>query len=589
MSSPKPHLPEATPDEKRTAAAPEERPPVAVVEGSAPAIKRAGVAVAGAPQGFVSRLRSAAARIRAPRAAFAFGIATAVAALATTFLARPPKRTNPASPTGASLEGLVPCTSSGGVDRSDRLVFGRLDGKLLSEVLRAHDLRPDDVYRLRQALERIPGFHSPSSGRFVASLDGASGALDAFQLVVTPAEVYRASSDSQGSLVGERSQSEPERRTCFGSMRVGSSFAESLRAAPFHREIAAPLEAALGDQFAKERAEIGTTVRLIAREVLAMGAFAGYDDIEAVEIVPGGDGSRARRAYRFAGERGSGYFDAQGNHVSQADTALNEADRPAFQRWVTLLNERLDGIAWPPAAPAAADPEPRSEDAEPSVPRKDAPPRADPSRTVARAALESCSTRIVEGLSRQIIAEARCLSPDAFVRVKARKNLKVNTNVFLYLEAPARDHLLAVLDAHPRKVMTVNSALRTLPQQVLLAKWGETRRCGVRLAASPRESNHESGLALDVQEAAAWRTVLEQGGFRWMGREDPVHFDYEGPHAVDHRGLDVRAFQRLWNRNHADDVLPESGQFDSATAARVAKSPAAGFPEGPTCAPIKGL
>ena len=233
-----------------------------------------------------------------------------------------------------------------------------------------------------------------------------------------------------------------------------------------------------------------------------------------------------------------------------------------------------------PAPPAA---EPSSEDAEPEVPKDTTRPRSSRPQTVARAALESCSTRSVEGLSRQIIAEARCLSPDAFVRVPGRKNLKVRSNVFLYLEAPARDHLLAALDANTRKVMTVNSALRTLPQQVLLAKWGETRRCGVRLAASPGDSNHESGLALDVQEAAAWRKELVKSGFRWMGRGDPVHFDYAGPRAIDHRGLDVRAFQRLWNRDHKDDPLPENGQFDAATAVRIAKSPAAGFPGGSSC------
>jgi hypothetical protein len=512
--------------------------------------------------------------------------AAAVIAIVIALASHSPERRTAISEPSPSNETLVACKSSGGVDRSGRLVFGRLGGRLLSEVLRAHALRPDDVYRVRQALERVPGFHAPSSGRFVAALDEASGALQAFHLVVSSAEVYRAIADSRGTLVAERIDGVPDHQSCFGSMRVSSTFADNLESAPFHHEIAAPLEEALGDRFVEERAESGTAVRLVAREERVMGAFAGYDDIEAVEIAPRGDVSRARRVYWFDGGR-RGYFDAEGNSVSRPAVPLSAEDRPAFQRRVTQLNERLDGIAWPSQAPAA-EPAPQSEEAEPSPPKESKPPRIDASRSVARSAMESCSTSIVEGLSRQIVAEARCLAPEAFVRVPARKNLKVSANVFLYLEAPARDHLLAALDAHPGKVMTVNSALRTLPQQVLLAKWGETRRCGVRLAAVPGDSNHESGLALDVQEAAAWRTTLEQGGFRWMGKEDPVHFDYAGPRAADHRGLDVRAFQRLWSRNHPDDALPENGQFDSATSARVAKSPAAGFALGPRCAASKG-
>src|SRR5690606_20365861 len=145
------------------------------------------------------------------------------------------------------------------------------------------------------------------------------------------------------------------------------------------------------------------------------------------------------------------------------------------------------------------------------------------------------------------------------------------------------DRLLKVLDAYPDVTMTVNSALRTVAQQVLLSKWGETRRCGVPMAAKPGESNHETGLALDVKEAATWRKPLEAAGFKWMGKKDPVHFDYAGPRARDHRGLDVRAFQRLWTRNHPDDPLAETGKVDAKTKARLAKAPAAGFPVGARC------
>lgn len=203
--------------------------------------------------------------------------------------------------------------------------------------------------------------------------------------------------------------------------------------------------------------------------------------------------------------------------------------------------------------------------------------------TVRDAAARSCSTSAVDGLSRQIIAQARCLDPKAFVSVPRRPNLSVASNVFLYLDAPARDHFLKVLDANPKKTMKVHSALRTVAQQYLLRRWAVGKRCGIELATPPGESNHESGLGLDISEPGAWRNALEAEGFRWLGSIDRVHFDYKGPGAASRANVDVKAFQQLWNRNHRDDLLPENGRYTPATESRLEKSPASGFSLGPRC------
>ena len=235
-------------------------------------------------------------------------------------------------------------------------------------------------------------------------------------------------------------------------------------------------------------------------------------------------------------------------------------------------------------APAVeADAGPPAEDDEP--PRdNDAPVPDKPGKhTVAWAGARACSTAHIDGLSRQIVAEARCIDANAFARVPGRRNLESPGNVFLYLDAPARDHLLRVLDAHPDRVMKVHSALRTVAQQYLLSRWATEKRCGIQLATRPGESNHETGLALDISEHAAWRSALESEGFRWLGTIDRVHFDFVGPGATHHDGLDVLAFQRLWNRNHPDDTLSETGRYNRSTEQRLKKSPAAGFPIGARC------
>lgn len=196
--------------------------------------------------------------------------------------------------------------------------------------------------------------------------------------------------------------------------------------------------------------------------------------------------------------------------------------------------------------------------------------------TVKQAVNAGCNTSTVDALSRQIIAQARCIDADAFVKVPARPNLEVGSNVFLYMHATARDRLLSVLDAHPDKKLKVNSALRTVAQQYLLWNWSKKKRCGVQLATPPGESNHETGLALDIAQAPRWRPILESNGFKWLGAIDKVHFDFEGVKGGA-RNVDVLAFQQLWNRANPDDTIEETGKYSPETEKRLEKSPAGGF------------
>lgn len=203
--------------------------------------------------------------------------------------------------------------------------------------------------------------------------------------------------------------------------------------------------------------------------------------------------------------------------------------------------------------------------------------------TVEDAMKQTCVTSSVKPLSEQIIAEMRCIDPDGFVEVPSRPNLHLEDNIFPYLVAGARDALVRALDKNPSRQMHIASMFRTVAQQYLLHRWYQTGRCSIGLAASPGRSNHETGLALDVSETSAWRSSLEAQGFDWLGSKDAPHYDYEGAGAVDRRGLDVKAFQRLWDRNNPNDKIGDDGVFGPKTLARLKKTPAKGFPIGATC------
>lgn len=203
--------------------------------------------------------------------------------------------------------------------------------------------------------------------------------------------------------------------------------------------------------------------------------------------------------------------------------------------------------------------------------------------TVADAAASTCGTASVKGLSFQIIEEGNCIEPGAFSPLTLPANATAGSGVFLFIQKPARDKLQSIVKANPGKGLTINSMLRTAAQQYLLFNWYQTGRCGISLAAKPGNSNHESGLAIDVQEYSSWRTIFEGNGFRWLGASDPWHYDWVGAGAKDHRGLDVLAFQRLWNRNNPNDKIAEDGSWGPATESRMRKSPAGGFAVGAVC------
>ncbi len=205
--------------------------------------------------------------------------------------------------------------------------------------------------------------------------------------------------------------------------------------------------------------------------------------------------------------------------------------------------------------------------------------------SVDQAAQMGCSTAAARPLAQQLVEEIDCSQPGVLARLPDSPQLTLASAVFPYIQRVAVPHLERVLAERPTVGLGINSMLRTLPQQYMLHRWYQNGQCGISLAAAPGTSNHETGTALDINDNAAWRAAFEAHGFRWLGASDPVHFDYVGADAMDLRGQSVLAFQRLWNRNHPEDRIAEDGDYGPMTEARVAASPAQGFPLGAVCSP----
>lgn len=187
-----------------------------------------------------------------------------------------------------------------------------------------------------------------------------------------------------------------------------------------------------------------------------------------------------------------------------------------------------------------------------------------------------CSTDVVNGLSEQILAEMNRLLPNTLVSFADLNVSRGGQAAYLLLQPAAKEALRKAVQDRGT-TMVVNSDYRTIAQQLLLFRQSKQGKCGIALAARPGRSNHQSGCALDIQDAISWKPFLEKQGWQWYGKNDPVHFDYVGAGRRDIRSIAVLAFQRLWNQNNPNNKIAEDGIFGDETEERLVRSPSEGF------------
>lgn len=194
----------------------------------------------------------------------------------------------------------------------------------------------------------------------------------------------------------------------------------------------------------------------------------------------------------------------------------------------------------------------------------------------------ACSTSAVLGLSLQIADEVGCMAPGALVAFAETPTRRfAGSAVLPYISLAGLEDLDAALAANPGLELRINSGFRTVAQQYLLYQWSLLGRCNIAIAAEPGRSNHESGRALDVGNFGEWSAILPAYNWDQTVPGDAVHFDHlDSP---DNRGLDVLAFQRLWNANHPGDPIDEDGLYGPQTEMRLSRSPAGGFAIGASC------
>ncbi|GET41870.1 peptidoglycan-binding protein [Microseira wollei] len=189
-----------------------------------------------------------------------------------------------------------------------------------------------------------------------------------------------------------------------------------------------------------------------------------------------------------------------------------------------------------------------------------------------------CSTEIVNGLSQQLIHQVNAISGNLLVPFDDLDNLELGPAAWPFLIPPAKEALGKAIQDRGTK-LKVNSAYRTLPQQYLLFKWGNG--CGYPIVAKPGTSNHQSGIAIDIDDPGGWRPYLSKYGWVWLGEKDPPHFDYKGAGTQDLRSSATLAFQKLWNKNNPNQKITEDGAYGNQVQGCLNQTLAKGFEMAP--------
>lgn len=167
-----------------------------------------------------------------------------------------------------------------------------------------------EAYRLLIAFEKVRPLNNCSRhDKFVAAIDRASKRLKAFEYIQGAEEVFQAKESSEGLLVAEKLDLQVKRERVVGAFAVHDTGLErSVTDAALEPQLLRSMREALIGHLSLEEIERGSRVRVIVQEVTALGEFARYAGIEALEIQFPSDRKRLR-VYYFNGPKSRGFYD----------------------------------------------------------------------------------------------------------------------------------------------------------------------------------------------------------------------------------------------------------------------------------------
>lgn len=195
-----------------------------------------------------------------------------------------------------------------------KVVEGAVDRRTLLDALTSAGVPKAQVYRIIGAFEGTRRFdQTRKRDAFAVALDAPTRRVRAFEYQVSPTEIYQARERQDGALTGERLDLHVEKKRVGASIVVGDDLSASAQASGLDPSLLVHLDDALEGRAQLSSLRQGARLRVVAQVETALGAFARYAELCAIEYCPADPGAAPLRIYRYDGKSSHGYFDAKGH------------------------------------------------------------------------------------------------------------------------------------------------------------------------------------------------------------------------------------------------------------------------------------
>jgi murein DD-endopeptidase MepM/ murein hydrolase activator NlpD len=198
-------------------------------------------------------------------------------------------------------------------DPGIEIASGTIAGQSFIDALAEKGVPKAQAYRIMKAFEGTRKFDKcGKKDKFHVALERGTKRVRAFEYEVSSLDVYQAREDQGGILAGTKLDMKVAEGEVVSAFYVGSDVVASYRAAGLEDGILGAIDEALGGRTSSEAFEEGSTVRVIAVEETALGLFARYKRMVALEYRPADPAGKTIRIYAFNGQESRGYWDERG-------------------------------------------------------------------------------------------------------------------------------------------------------------------------------------------------------------------------------------------------------------------------------------
>ncbi|HEX7604759.1 MAG TPA: M23 family metallopeptidase, partial [Polyangiaceae bacterium] len=201
------------------------------------------------------------------------------------------------------------------------LLEGTIGKRPLLAALQTAGVGPKEAQRVLHAFDGVKNMDRLAvKDTFVVARDKATGHVVAFELSVTPSDVWQAREDEDGKLTGKKLDLFVEHRRVDAAFAVLGDLRSSLTSAKLDEDLLEKIDDAIDGHAELSDLKPGVRLRVIATEERVEGAFVGYSSLDAVEYLPVGRPSL--RVYfwdkgavdpkKDHARSGSGFYDDKG-------------------------------------------------------------------------------------------------------------------------------------------------------------------------------------------------------------------------------------------------------------------------------------